>query len=116
MRVLTSLDELNSESPVGLCSSYTIFHAAVVKPQDLSQDKLLEPLEAKPERYIHSSTISDPSRYLVQDVPWAWPVGSQHKIVFDQSGEDTSLLETLASGDRVAVMVKGLVRLFPQRV
>jgi len=88
-----------------ICSSYTLFNAAIVKSTDLSRKTLYEPLEANPERHVRSGMISDPSRWLVKDIPLGWAVGSREKLVWD---DQESLLRNLASGDRVALMIKGV--------
>lgn len=144
-------------SVVGICSSSTTFKAAIVKAKDLTQNILHEPLEATPERHINDWTISDPTRWLVQEVPTSVPVGSRHELVWkkdevkdevkdeevkdeevkeeSRSSSDSnsnsspssnglvanastdeapssepSLLDKLDCGDRVAVMVQGMVR------
>ncbi|RXW18216.1 hypothetical protein EST38_g7639 [Candolleomyces aberdarensis] len=65
-----------------ICSSSTTFNAAIVKAKDLTQNILYEPLEAAPERHINDWTISDPTRWLVQEVPLSWPVGSRHELAW----------------------------------
>ncbi|KAJ2933899.1 hypothetical protein H1R20_g3191, partial [Candolleomyces eurysporus] len=115
-----------------ICSSSTTFNAAIVKAKDLTQNVLYEPLEATPERHINEWTISDPTRWQVQEVPSSWPVGSRHELAWKDSDDDAvvnapgpadpeadapsepsqpspSLIDKLASGDRVAVMVQGMI-------
>ncbi|KAJ2912818.1 hypothetical protein MD484_g7596, partial [Candolleomyces efflorescens] len=130
-----------------ICSSSTTFNAAIVKAKDLTQNILYEPLEATPERHINDWTISDPTRWLVQEVPIVWPVGSRHELLWKDDHDESelkepepvpvpvpevnstsnstptdntdapvpsapspnSLLDKLSSGDRVAVMVQGMI-------
>ncbi|KAH6909795.1 hypothetical protein BKA70DRAFT_176335 [Coprinopsis sp. MPI-PUGE-AT-0042] len=101
-----------------ICSDYTLFEAAIIKPTDVSQNITPDPLEEHPERQIHSWNITNPTRWLIHDVPSTWKEGDRHKVVLDgQSSQEEEaakagsplLLESLAPGDRVAVMVRGLI-------
>lgn len=107
------LSQANS-FPIGICSDYTLFQAAIIKSTDVSQNILLDPLEEHPERHIHNWNVSNPTRWLIHDVPPTWKEGDQHKVVLDgnsssEQAGSPSLLGSLEQGDRVAVMVRGLV-------
>ncbi|KAG2004800.1 hypothetical protein CC2G_003319 [Coprinopsis cinerea AmutBmut pab1-1] len=99
-----------------ICSTFTLFHAAIIKPQDISQNIMRDPVEEYPERTVHSWNISNPKRWLVQDIAFTWPEGMREQIVWDEDdaaegskqGLDP-LLHNLTSGDRIAVMVRGLI-------
>lgn len=117
-RVTFNVDCISECTYDSICSNFTQFQAAIIKPTDVSQNIMLDPLEDHPERQIHSWNITNPTRWLVQDVPSTWKAGDQHKVVLDgqssleqeavKSGSPL-LLDGLGSGDRVAVMVRGLI-------
>lgn len=99
-----------------ICSEYTNFAAAIIKPYDVSQNIMLDNLEDCPERQIHEWNISQPQRWLVQDIQRSWPQGHRKELVWDRDHAHeeaktgrSPLLHRLTKGDRVAVMVRGLI-------
>ncbi|TFK19773.1 hypothetical protein FA15DRAFT_659644 [Coprinopsis marcescibilis] len=122
----------------GVCSGSTVFEAAVIKSNDVAQNILLEPIEVYPERQIHRWNITNPNRWLIHDIESPesslelgakrqFSLGEPQETVPSQlsetnAGSDSkagpelptgtvpdTLLETLTPGDRVAVMVRGLI-------